>query len=446
MSDIIYKLDDKPAFFKCLGVAIQHFLAIFIPITTPSLIVANSLALSPQDTAYIVNMALFVSGVATLIQIKKIGPMGSGLLSVQGTSFSFLNPLIAAGQAGGLPLIFGLCMAGSFIEMIASRFLDYFKRIITPLVSGIVVLLIGLSLIKVGITSCAGGFSAKSAGTFGSFENMGLAFSVIALIVIFNRSKNEILRMSSIFAGLAGGYLIALYFGRVDFSSLSLAINSSAANVSGNASSWFSFPVPLKYGISFDFTYFIPIALVYLITTIESIGDITATSAVSEEPVVGPVYTARLKGGVLADGVNSLIASFFNSFPNTTFSQNNGIIQLTGVASRKAGIFLSGLLMLAGLIPVTGSLAATVPEPVLGGATLILFGTIAGAGIRIIATSVINSRGIMILALSLGIGLGVGMVPEALAFLPKTYQTIFSSPITTGGLTALVCNFILPGE
>jgi xanthine permease XanP len=358
---------------------------------------------------------------------------------VQGTSFSFLSPIIAAGKSGGLPLIFGLCAAGSFIEMAASRSLGLFKKIITPLVSGIVVLLIGLTLIKAGVTSCAGGQAARAAGTYGSALNMGTAFLVILLIVIFNRSKYQFLRMSSIFLGLAGGYVFSIYTGAADISKLSLTVQGRALS-----EGFFVFPDPLKYGMAFDIKYFIPIALVYLITTIESIGDLTATSSVSGEPVEGPLYTQRLAGGVLGDAVNSLIASIFNTFPNTTFSQNNGIIQLTGVASRRAGIFLSGLLVLAGLFPVTGIFISSVPESVLGGAALILFGTIAGSGIRIIGSENINSRGIMILALSLGLGIGAGVDIEALSFLPESIRPVFSSPITTGGITALVCNYIIP--
>jgi xanthine permease XanP len=207
-----------------------------------------------------------------------------------------------------------------------------------------------------------------------------------------------------------------------------------------------SIPIPFRYGLDFDFTLFIPIAILYLITTIESTGDMTATSLVSGEPIEGDLYIKRIKGGILGDGFNSMLAAVFNTFPNTTFSQNNGVIQLTGVASRYVGFFIAGFLVLLGLFPVVGGVVSAMPRPVLGGATIIMFGTVAAAGIKIISTDKINRRGIMILALSLSLGLGVMMVPEVLSGLPPMLQAIFSSPITTGGLTALILNLVLPRE
>jgi xanthine permease XanP len=385
-------------------------------------------------------MSLFISGLATFIQIRRIGPVGSGLLSIQGTSFTFVGAIIAAGlillkkgytPTQTLPMLFGVCMAGSVIEMIISRFIHQAQRIITPLVSGIVVTLIGLTLIKVGIVACAGGYAAKQDGTFGSLHNLALAFLVLCIIVIMNRSRNKYLRMSSIIAGLAAGYLAAAAMGRIDFSQLS-------------HTSWITLPVPLRYGLSFEWSAFIPIAMIYMVTAIESIGDITATSMVSREPISGPVYIRRIAGGVLGDGLNSMLAGLFNTFPNTTFSQNNGIIQLTGVASRRVGFFIAAMLGLLGLIPVVAGVFALIPEPVLGGATLLMFGTVAAAGIKIIASEQLDRRALIIIALSLGTGLGVTMDPEVLGQLPDQARNILSSGIVTGGLTAIICNLFLP--
>ena len=237
--------------------------------------------------------------------------------------------------------------------------------------------------------------------------------------------------MGSIVIGLIVGYIISMFLGMVDFSSLrDIPI--------------VSVPVPFKYGLDFDITLFIPIAILYLITTIESTGDLTATSMVSGEPIEGDTYIRRIKGGVLGDGFNSMIAGVFNTFPNTTFSQNNGVIQLTGVASRYVGFFIAGFLVLLGLFPIVGGVVSAMPRPVLGGATIIMFGTVAAAGIKIISTESIDRRGIMILAVSLGLGLGVQMVPDVLSGLPSLLQSIFASPITTGGLTALILNLVLP--
>ena len=185
-------------------------------------------------------------------------------------------------------------------------------------------------------------------------------------------------------------------------------------------------------------------ALLYLITTVESIGDLTATSMVSGEPIEGDLYVKRISGGVFGDGVNSAIAAVFNSFPNTTFSQNNGVIQMTGVASRTVGYWISGLLVVFGVFPIIGGVFSIIPNSVLGGATIIMFGTVAAAGIKIIASNVIDRRGMLIMAISLGLGLGVSFRPEILSHMPYIVKQIFGSAITTGGLTAIFLNIFLP--
>ena len=209
--ELIYGLEDRPPLRATLFAALQHLLAVFVAIITPPLIIAGALKLDLDTTGFLVSMSLFVSGVATFIQCRKLGPLGCGLLCVQGTSFSFIGPIIIAGLGGGLPAVFGATIAGSIVEMLISRVLKYTRRIITPLVSGIVVTLIGLSLIKVVITACGGGEAAKAAGTFGSFENVGLAALVLVFIIFFNRSSNPYLRMSSIVIGLIIGYVVAYF-------------------------------------------------------------------------------------------------------------------------------------------------------------------------------------------------------------------------------------------
>jgi xanthine permease XanP len=206
----------------------------------------------------------------------------------------------------------------------------------------------------------------------------------------------------------------------------------------------FAVPRPFKYGFGFSWSALVPIALVYVITMIETVGDLTATSSVSDEPIEGDVYLERVRGGVLGDGVNSLIAAVFNTFPNTTFSQNNGVIQLTGVASRHVGSFISVFLVLLGLFPMVGGLLQIMPPAVLGGATLIMFGTVAAAGIRIIATQHLDRRAMLILAVSLAMGLGVSFVPESLDNLPLAVKSVFGSGIATGGIFAIGMSLLLP--
>lgn len=418
-----------PPLRETLFAALQHLLAIFVAIITSPLIIANAIQLDQETTSFLVSMSLMVSGVATFIQCRRLGKIGCGLLCIQGTSFSFIGPIITAGLAGGLPAIFGATVAGSVVEMFVSRILKYARRIITPLVSGIVVTLIGMSLIKVGIISCGGGNA--SAPDFGSLQNIGIALMVLVLIIIFNRSSNRFLRMGSIVIGLIVGYAVSWWLGMVDFSSI-----QSYAGI--------NYPQPFKYGLSFDFSSILGLGLVYLITSIEAYGDITANSLISEEPVEGETFIQRAEGGILADGFNSMIAGlFFSSFPNSIFAQNNGMIQLTGVASRYVGYFIAALLIILGVFPAIGNVFSLMPAPVLGGATLLMFGTVAAAGIRIIASQTINRKATLVMAISFAMGLSVEMVPDILKQLPDSLQSIFSSGITTGGLTAIITNMVI---
>ena len=407
-TDLIYGIDDRPPLKETLFAAIQHLLAIFVAIITPPLIIAGALKLDLETTGFLVSMALFASGVSTFVQCRKLGPVGAGLLCIQGTSFSFIGPIITAGLAGGLPLIFGVCIAASPVEMIVSRTFKYLRSVITPLVSGIVVLLIGLSLIKVGVVACGGGYTAMDNGTFGSLRNIGVAVCVLLSVLFFNRCKNKYLRMSSIVLGLCIGYAIAFAMGMVDMEAV------SSQNLRG-----FNIPVPFKYGLDFNISSFVAIALIYLITAIEATGDITANSMISGKSIEGEGYLRRVSGGVLADGVNSFISGIFNSFPNSIFAQNNGIIQLTGVASRYVGYYIAGMLILLGLFPVVGVIFSLMPDPVLGGATLLMFGTVAAAGIRIIAAQDINRKATLVLAVSLSLGLGVELMPDILGAAPQ---------------------------
>ena len=429
-SGLIYGLEDRPPFKDAFFAAIQHLLAIFVAIITPPLIIAGALKLDLETTGFLVSMALFASGISTFIQCRRVGPIGTGLLCIQGTSFSFIGPIISAGTLGGLPLIFGTCMSASVVEMLISRVLKYTRRIITPLVSGIVVTLIGMSLIKVGITACGGGEAAKADGTFGTFRYVGLAVMVLVLIIFFNRSNNRYLRMSSIVIGLVIGYVVAWFMGMVDFSSI-------------QSYGGFNVPVPFRYCLAFDWSSFIALGLIYMITAIEAYGDITANSMISGQPVEGETFVKRASGGILADGFNSMLAGVFNSFPNSIFAQNNGMIQLTGVASRYVGYYIAGFLIVLGLFPAVGLVFSLMPDPVLGGATLLMFGTVAAAGIRIIASQEINRKATLVMALSFSLGLSVELVPEILNQLPDALRNIFSSGITTGGLTAILANALI---
>ena len=437
--DLVYGLDAKPPLPQTIFAALQHMLAMFVGIITPPLIIANALGLSGEQTRYIVSMSLLMSGIASFIQTRRFGPVGSGLLSVQGTSFNFLGPIIASGLAlkqAAMPneemlgTLFGTILIAAISMVIVSRCLHLVRQVITPLVTGSVVLLIGLTLIKVGLISMGGGFAAMSDGSFGSLENLGLSLVVMLTIVLLQRSKNPWLRLSAIVIAMLIGYIVAFFLGRL--------------NPLQSSETWIALPHPLQYGLGFNWQFFIPITVIFVVTALEAIGDMTATSDVSGEPVDGPLYMARIKGGVLSDGLNSMLAAVVGTFPMSVFAQNNGVIQLTGVASRYIGFFIAAMLALLGLLPGVAAFIQQIPEPVLGGATVVMFGTIAAAGVRIISREVLDRRTLMILAVSLAMGLGVAQVPEVLQHLPELLKSVLSFGVATGGITAMLLNLLLP--
>lgn len=434
--DILFSLDEKPPFGQSITAAIQHVLASFIGIITPTLIIGATLGLQ-NEIPYLISMALIISGIGTAVQARRFKSIGCGLIAVQGTSFAFLTAFITGGllvksQGGSnddiLAMMFGITFLGAFIEIFMSFFIQYVKKIITPLTTGIVITTIGLSLIKVGMTDIAGGYGADD---FGDLSYLMLGALVLSIIIALNNSRSEWLRLSAIFVGIVVGAVVAYTSG--------IAIFESPSHTSIIA-----VPMPFKYGFDFSWEIFIPVALIYMLSTLETAGDLTANSMFCGLPIKGKEYIARIKGGLLADGLNSMLAGMFNTFPNTTFGQNNAVIQLTGVTSRYIAYFIAAILIFLGLFPILGAFLQNIPKPVLGGATLVMFATIAVAGIKILASQTINRRSSLIMATSFGLGFGTMLVPDALSQLPTLLKNILSSPVSTSGFTAIIMTLILP--
>ncbi|TFY84066.1 purine permease [Pseudomonas kairouanensis] len=435
-NDLIYGLNDRPKPAPALLAALQHVLAAFVGIITPPLIIGSTLGLGAH-LPYLISMALMVSGVGTFIQARRPFGIGAGMICLQGTSFAFLGAVLSAGflvkQRGGNPedimaMIFGVCFFGAVVQIVLSRFIGQLRRVITPLVTGIVITLIGISLIKVGITDLGGGFNAPD---FGAPTNLALGVFVVLTIILLNRSNTPWVRLSAIIIGLALGSVAAWFSGKLvphALPDLPLV----------------SVPIPFRFGFNFDWSAFLPIALIYLISSIETVGDLTANCMIARQPISGPSYISRLKGGVLGDGVSCMIAATFSAFPNTTFAQNNGVIQLTGVASRYVGLYIGVVLFCLGLFPLIGAVLQQIPKPVLGGATLVMFGSVAAAGVRILAQAPLDRRSMLIIATSFGVGLGIAAQPNLLHLMPTLVQNLFDSAITSGGLTAIVLCLLLP--
>lgn len=385
-------------------------------------------------------MAMIASGIGTWLQVNRYGIVGSGLLSIQSVNFSFVTVMIALGssmKSDGfheeliMSSLLGVSFVGAFLVVGSSFILPYLRRVITPTVSGIVVLMIGLSLIKVGIIDFGGGFAAKSSGTFGNYEHLGVGLLVLIVVIGFNCCRSPLLRMGGIAIGLCVGYIASLCLGMVDFSSMR---NLPLITI----------PHPFKYGFSFSFHQFLVVGTIICLACWK-LSAISPPRQWFRRPIQGEEYQSRLKGGVLADGLVSVIASAVGSLPLTTFAQNNGVIQMTGVASRYVGRTIAVMLVILGLFPMIGGFFTTIPSAVLGGAMTLMFSMIAIAGIRIIITNGLKRRETLIVATSLGLGLGVSYDPEIFKILPASIYVLVENPICAGGLTAILLNIILPG-
>ncbi len=444
-SELIFGLDADPPFVTTLLAAVQHILAMILGVMTPPALVAGALGAPADVIAYLVSMSLFFAGLSIFVQVTRPLGIGSGMMNVQATSFAFPSTLIAIGtgfmhQQGmsweqSINTLLGTCFVGSSIMVIGAYTVTHLRKVITHTVAGVTVLMIGASLVKVGAVELGGGFAAGKAGTFGELSNLALGALVILSVVGINRFKNPTLRMCSLVIGMGMGFIAAVFMGKVDWSILD------------KSRSFFMLPVPFKFGFfGFDWQSFIVLSFIFLVLIIEAIGDITATASVSEQPTRGPLYRSRLKGGILCGGIFSAIAAVFGCFPQITFAQNNGVIQLSGVASRKVGRFCGVLFVLFALFPVVVVVFELLPRPVLGGALVVLFGTIATSGIRILAENGINRRESIVIASAIGVGLVSMLMPDIFHKMGRVFQIFFDSPVVSGGVTAMIVHQILPKD
>ncbi|MCY6353782.1 uracil-xanthine permease family protein [Clostridium sp. ZS2-4] len=424
----VYDLDGIPPLGHAIPLGLQHILAMFAGNVAPLIILANALKLPMQEKTFLIQCAMFIAGAATLIQLYPVGPIGARLPIVQGTSFGFLPTCIAISARYGLAGVLGASFIGGFFEMILGAFLKPLRKYFPPVVTGTVLLSIGLSLLPTGIKYFAGGVGAKD---FGSPSNLLLGTIVLVTILFFKQFTKGITSMSSILIGLVVGYVVAIPMGKIDFTGVAQA-------------GWFEFPMPFKYGMEFHADAIAAMLLMYLVTAVETVGDI---SGVTIGGANREATDKELSGGVIADGFASSLAAIFNVLPNTSYSQNVGMTALTGIMSRFVVAIGAGFLIVCGLFPKVGAVVALMPQSVLGGAAIVMFSMIAVSGINLITRQPLSGKNSIIVAVAMGLGFGLGSVPEALAYFPETVKMIFGgSGIVVTGIIALVLNVILPAD
>lgn len=390
------------------------------------MVIGPAIGVDVRTTAMLVSATIFVAGLATIIQARGIYKIGAKLPCIMGTSFTFVGPAITVGTSMGLAGIFGATILGSFIEMILSRFIKPLMKFFPPVVTGTVVTLIGLTLVPVSMDWCAGGIGSP---TYGSITNICIALMVMVIVVGFNIYGKGVLSSSSILIGMFVGYLACIPIGLVDFTPIKEA-------------SWIGLPgipVILEHGIKFSLAGVAPFIIAYLVTTIETVGCLIAIGEASDIKT----SSEQLSKGVLADGLGSFLAGFFGVCPNTTFSQNIGLIPITKVASRHVVIISGVIMMLLGIFPKLGALVASIPSPVLGGAGIVMFGVVAASGIKTLSKVNINNRNLIIISVSIALGLGITTRPELLTVLPESLKLLFGSGISTGTIFAVMLNILL---
>lgn len=425
-SGLLYRIEDRPNLQLSILLGFQHIVAAFGGIVAVPLVIGPAIGVDVRTTAMLVSATIFVAGLATIIQARGIYKIGAKLPCIMGTSFTFVGPAITVGTSMGLAGIFGATILGSFIEMILSRFIKPLMKFFPPVVTGTVVTLIGLTLVPVSIDWCAGGIGSP---TYGSITNICIDLMVMVIVVGFNIYGKGVLSSSSILIGMFVGYLACIPIGLVDFTPIKEA-------------SWVGLPgipVILEHGIKFSLAGVAPFIIAYLVTTIETVGCLIAIGEASDIKT----SSEQLSKGVLADGLGSFLAGFFGVCPNTTFSQNIGLIPITKVASRHVVIISGVIMMLLGIFPKLGALVASIPSPVLGGAGIVMFGVVAASGIKTLSKVNINNRNLIIISVSIALGLGITTRPELLTVLPESLKLLFGSGISTGTIFAVMLNILL---
>lgn len=423
---LLYNIDDNPNLLTQILLGLQNIFAAFGGIIAVPLVISNALGLDGATSTAVLGGTILASGIATVIQSRGIGKVGARVPCVMGTDFTFVAPSITVGSIAGLPGIIGATILGSLVEIIASFFIKPLLKFFPPLITGTVVCLIGLTLIPVSIDWAAGGAGSAD---YGDIKNICVALFVLIITLLINRYGKGIVSAASVLIGMFIGYIICIPLGMVDFTLVKEA-------------AWFEFPRIFEYGIDFNFKYVLAFIPAYIVTTIETVGCLSTICEVSnvkkDDKIIGR--------GVLSDGLGSALAGVLGSFPNTTFSQNVALIPLTRNASKYIATMAGIILIILGFFPKFAALINVMPSPVLGGVGIVMFGTIAAAGIKTLSSIEINNRNLLVIATSIGLGLGVTFRPEFLSSLPEALQLVFSSGISTGTIVALILNKVLKEE
>ena len=423
-----------PPLGQALPLGLQHVLAMFASNVTPAIIVAGAAGLgfgSPEQI-YLIQMAMLFAGIATLFQTIGIGPVGARLPIMQGTSFAFVGVLAGLAATQGLSVALTSCIIAGLIHFALGSVISSIRSWFPPLVTGLVILAIGLYLIPVGIKYAAGGAAdfQMTADSFGSLKHWSVALTVIIVALLVKFRTSGALSNAAILIGLLAGYALAYMLGMVSFGGVAKASMITNLQV-------------MPYGFEFNLGAVIAVTLIPIVSAVETVGDASATTK------AGAGRTAtdeEISGATYADGLGTAVAGVFGGLPNTSFSQNVGIVGMTGVMSRHVVTIAGIILVLAGLLPKIGAIIASMPMPVLGGGVIVMFGMVAAAGMNVLSEVKMTRRNMIIIAISLTAGLGLNLVPSAVQYLPGVWKTLATSAVAPTAFLAIVLNLLIPEE
>ncbi|PSL21835.1 uracil-xanthine permease family protein [Shimia abyssi] len=429
-----------PPLAKAIPLGIQHVLAMFVSNVTPAIIICGAAGFgfgsnSPDfpQMIYMIQMSMFFAGLATLIQTIGVGPVGAKLPIVQGTSFAFIPimiPLVAGKGVDAIAVVMGGVVVGGLFHAVLGLFIGRIRFALPPLVTGLVVTMIGLALVKVGIQYAAGGVPAIGKPEYGSLLNWFVASVVIVVTLGFKFYARGMLSVSAVLIGLIAGYIVAFALGMVNFGNV------------GRAAS-FALPNPLHFGLDFSIAAIIGFCLMSFVSAVETVGDV---SGITKGGAGREATDKEIEGATYADGLGTAVSGLFGALPNTSFSQNVGLIAMTGLMSRHVVTIGALFLIAAGLVPKIGAIISTIPIEVLGGGVIVMFGMVAAAGVSMLSDVHWNRRNMVIFAISLSLGLGLQLEPGALQHLPGTLKVLATSGILPAALIAIVLNLVLPEE
>lgn len=456
LSDAAFQLDGKMPLKQAIPLGLQHVLAMFVGNLTPLLIITGACGIAGGEFAelqlHLLQNAMLVAGIVTLVQLFSIGPIGGNVPVIMGTSSGFIGVFqsVAASMGSGIMTygaMMGASLIGGLFETVLGFFLKPLRRFFPAVVTGTVVMSIGLSLISVGINTFGGGNTAKD---FGSMENVLLAVFVLVMILFFKHGTKGFTSSSAILLGIICGYIAAIVMGFV--------LPTTAVDAEGVEytkawvlnwqkvadAAWFEIPKLMPVKPTFDMRAIVPVVIMFIVTAVETVGDI---SGVMEGGLGREATEKELSGGVICDGVGSAFAAFFGVLPNTSFSQNVGLVAMTKVVNRYALATGAVFLILCGLCPKLGAVVSIMPQSVLGGAAVMMFSSIVISGIQLITKEPLTGRNLSIVAVALGVGYGMGANTGILAHTPQFVQLIFGgSGIVPAAVVAILLNILLPKE